>query len=128
MEAETLTLEQAAFMDAVFARLDRATMNLNEACFMLRVYYAELPVLNHTEEVRKARLEIEKDRYDVALETFLNVYDSICYYRKNRIFTDLMWDEIENAVEGVYSTYKKQIEENPAYKNIRWVIDQMSND
>ena len=128
MEAETLTLEQAAFMDAVFARLDRATMNLNEACFMLRVYDVELPVLNHTEEVRKARLEIEKDRYDVALETFLNVYDSICYYRKNRIFTDLMWDEIENAVEGVYSTYKKQIEENPAYKNIRWVIDQMSND
>ena len=128
MEAESLTLEQAAFMDAVFARLDRATMNLNEACFTLRVYDAEFPILNHTEEVRKARLEIEKDRYDVALETFLNVYDSICYYRKNRIFTDLMWDEIENAVEGVYRTYKKQIEENPAYKNIRWVIDQMSND
>lgn len=125
MKKEELTLEQAMFMDSVLARLDRANMNYVKASNAIVEYeYKDKEVSVASKEY----FEMLIDNFHSAKETYINVIDSICFYRRNKIFTDLMWNEIENVVKNVYMENKKQIEEDEAYSNIRWIIDQDASD
>ena len=65
--------------------------------------------------------EARVGKFDIAIERFLAVYDSICYYRRNNIFPDVMWNHIDPSVKEVISTYKELIESKD-FDNLKWFI------
>lgn len=120
MKFEYLTMEQAVFLDGVLSRIDRASKFVSEATLEVEDFDAQYPNKDTEASIRR-RYEARVGNFDIAIERFLAVYDSICYYRRNNIFPDVMWNHIDPSVKEVISTYKELIESKD-FDNLKWFI------